>query len=101
MGKKLPSGMKMWDTLLKQKKPFMFWDEAVDWTKTRWAFTDILRNLQDSAWLYELVYFAPEMHPTPYSPFDHFAVTEDELEEYFEIVPESQRDYMNLDGEGE
>lgn len=98
MSEKIKSEMRMWDTLFKQKKPFMFWDEVVDWSTTRWAFTDMMRNLQDNMWLYELVHFEPGMQPTPFSPFDHFAVTEAELNEYFEAVPESQRDYMNPDG---
>ena len=86
--------MRMWDTLFKQKKPFMFWDEAVDWTTTRWAFTDMGKRIGDDEWYYTLIHFAPEMQPTPYSPFDHIIVTQKEIDEYFEEVPESQRDYQ-------
>lgn len=81
----------MWETLLKQKKPFMFWDDLVDWTTTRWAFTDMVKRIGKDEWLYTLVHYDASMSYSPYSPFDHIVVNNEELEEYFEQIEEKQR----------
>jgi len=87
--------MRMWDTLFKQKKPFMFWDELGDWTVTRWAFTDMGKMIESNEWYYTLIHFDPKMEPTPYSPFCHIIVNKKDLDEYFEEVPESQSEYQD------
>lgn len=82
--------MYLWRTKFREKKPVI--KEFGDmFAPSIWVPTHMVRKPMaslDEGYLFVMNLYVEGMQPTPFSPWDQVVVTEQELQEYFEELPD-------------
>lgn len=82
--------MYLWRTKFKEKKPVIKELSEVS-VHNIWVPVYMVRKPMtslDEGYLFVMNLYVEGMQPTPFSPWDHVIVTEQELHEYFEELPD-------------
>lgn len=95
--------MYLWRTKFREKKPVIR-EFGNMFSPAIWVPVYMVRKPMaslDEGYLFVMNLYVEGMQPTPFSPWDHVVVTEQELHEYFEELPDEVKPNENEPQDGD